>query len=109
MSSLAYQAEAVCCPEVVLGDSVVPQAASMSKAIALEQQRRSNTPVQQESQAEPSAHTTHHFYFVLSLTVWDVEPVMTHRKSWLESTGVYGERQNTSLALWSVDCSWASS
>ncbi len=61
MSSLAYQAEAVCSPEVVLGDSVVPQAACMSKAVTLEQQRRSNAPVQQESQAKPSAQATQHF------------------------------------------------
>ncbi len=31
-----------------------------------------------------------HLYscFVLYLTVWGVEPVVTHEKSWLESTGV---------------------
>ena len=34
------------------------------------------------------------FYFVLHLTVWGVEPVVTHQTSWLESTGVCGVRQN---------------
>ena len=30
----------------------------------------------------------------LHLTVWGVEPIVTHQTSWLESTGVYGVRQN---------------
>jgi len=33
----------------------------MSKAVTLEQQRRSDAPVQQESQAKPSAQATQHF------------------------------------------------
>ena len=28
------------------------------------------------------------FSFILYLTVWGVEPVVTHQTSWLESTGV---------------------
>jgi len=32
--------------------------------------------------------------FTLYLTVWGVEPVVTHRTSWLETTGVCGVRQN---------------
>ena len=28
------------------------------------------------------------FHFILYLTVWGVEPVVTHQTSWLESTGV---------------------
>ncbi len=31
---------------------------------------------------------THKFHFILYLTVWSVEPVVTHQASWLESTGV---------------------
>ncbi len=27
-------------------------------------------------------------HFILYLTVWGVEPVVTHQTSWLESTGV---------------------
>ncbi len=30
------------------------------------------------------------FHFILGLTVWGVEPVVTHQTSWLESTGVCG-------------------
>ncbi len=30
-----------------------------------------------------------HNIFALYLTVWGVEPVVTHQTSWLESTGVY--------------------
>ncbi len=29
-------------------------------------------------------------FFILYLTVWGVEPVVTHQTSWLESTGVCG-------------------
>ena len=32
--------------------------------------------------------------FIEYLTVWGVEPVVTHQTSWLESTGVCGVRQN---------------
>ncbi len=28
------------------------------------------------------------YHFLLYLTVWGVEPVVTHQTSWLESTGV---------------------
>ena len=31
---------------------------------------------------------------MLDLTVWGVEPVVTHETSWLKSTGVCGVRQN---------------
>ena len=31
---------------------------------------------------------------IIYLTVWGVEPVVTHQTSWLESTGVCGVRQN---------------
>ena len=34
------------------------------------------------------------FHFILYLTVWVVEPVVTHQTSWQESTGVCGVRQN---------------
>jgi len=34
------------------------------------------------------------YFFILYLTVWDVEPVVTHQTSWLESTGVCGVQQN---------------
>ena len=33
-------------------------------------------------------------HFMQHLTVWGVEPVVTHQTSWLESTGVCGVRQN---------------
>ncbi len=33
-------------------------------------------------------------HFILYLTVWGVEPVVTHQTSWLESTGVCGVQQN---------------
>jgi len=33
-------------------------------------------------------------FCILHLTVWGVEPVVTHQTSWLESTGVCGVRQN---------------
>ncbi len=36
----------------------------------------------------------HHLIFIMYLTVWGVEPVVTHQTSWLESTGVCGVRQN---------------
>ena len=32
--------------------------------------------------------------FIFQLTVWGVEPVVTHQISWLESTGVCGVQQN---------------
>jgi len=32
-------------------------------------------------------------YFIQYLTVWGVEPVVTHQTSWLRSTGVCGVRQ----------------
>ena len=32
--------------------------------------------------------------FVSHLTIWGVEPVVTHQTSWLESTGVCGVQQN---------------
>jgi len=31
--------------------------------------------------------------YISYLTVWGVEPVVTHQTSWLESTGVCGVRQ----------------
>ena len=33
-------------------------------------------------------------HFILDLTVWGVEAVVTHQTSWFESTGVCGVRQN---------------
>ena len=36
----------------------------------------------------------HYIVFILYLTVWGVEPAVTHQTSWLDSTGVYGVRQN---------------
>ena len=35
-----------------------------------------------------------HSLFISYLTVWGVEPVVTHQTPWLESTGVCGVRQN---------------
>ncbi len=35
-----------------------------------------------------------HFFFIQHLTVWGVEPVVTHQTSWLESTGICGVQQN---------------
>ncbi len=38
---------------------------------------------------KPQHHTQMLFiHFILYLTVWGVEPVVTHQTSWLESTGV---------------------
>ena len=34
------------------------------------------------------------YFFIFYLTVWGVEPVVTHQTSWLESTGVCGVQQN---------------
>jgi len=38
------------------------------------------------------------FYFV-HLTVWGVEPVLTHQIPWLESTGVCGVHRNQAVAV----------
>ena len=35
-------------------------------------------------------------FFLLYLTVWGVEPAVTHQTSWLESTGVCGVQQGLS-------------
>ena len=35
-----------------------------------------------------------------TFTAWGVEPVVTHQKSWLESTGVYGNRQSAIQGLY---------
>ncbi len=37
---------------------------------------------------------TCHFTFSLNPLQWSVEPIVTHQTSWLESTGVWGARQN---------------
>ncbi len=34
------------------------------------------------------------FHFIYYLTVWGVEPDVTHQTSWHESTNVYDVRQN---------------
>jgi hypothetical protein len=38
-------------------------------------------------------------YFIHNLTVWGVEPIVTHQTSWLESTGVCGVQQNQATKL----------
>jgi hypothetical protein len=43
-----------------------------------------------EPESEPAQGTSQ---LILLLTVWGVEPVVTHQTSWLESTGVCGVRQ----------------
>ena len=40
----------------------------------------------------PACHQVSLCTFIVYLTVWGVEPVVTHQTSWLESTGVYGVR-----------------
>ena len=30
------------------------------------------------------------FHFIVNITFWGVEPVVTHQTSWLESTGAFG-------------------
>jgi len=42
--------------------------------------------------------------FILYLTVWGVEPVVTHQTSWLEDTGVYGVRFNARQIRLSCVC-----
>ncbi len=42
-------------------------------------------------------HMRQSVIFILYLTLWGMEPVVTHQTSWLESTGVCGVRQNQSM------------
>ncbi len=42
----------------------------------------------------PAGQEVSHFHFIQNLTVWGVEPVVPHQTSWLESTGVCGNRQS---------------
>ena len=62
-----------------------------------------NAPPAPNAQVSPCIH------FILYLTVWGVEPVVTHKTSWLESTGavrvqvLYSIRQSvTTLVLESI-------
>ena len=51
----SHQAQVVRAPQVVLCGSVMPEAPSIAKAIALEQQWCANAPVEEEPQAKPPA------------------------------------------------------
>ena len=42
------------------------------------------------------------YSFGLSVTVWGVEPVVTHHTSWLESTGVTHQSQHSALTALQV-------
>ena len=42
----------------------------------------------------PAAQQISHLPFSYNLTVWGVQPLVTHQTSWLESTGVSGNRQS---------------
>jgi len=58
--------------------------------------RASEPHVHKQSYAKPSRSKVEQRLrrlFILYLTVWGVEPVVTHQTSWLESTGVCGVRQ----------------
>ena len=51
----SHQAQIVGGPQIMLRGSVVPEASCITQAVALEQQRCANTPVEKEAQAKPPA------------------------------------------------------